>query len=184
MKPLFCFIFLLFTCQNLTFGQADSIKIKNDTLHSVRKATIFSAVLPGSGQIYNHLAQPKGKKKAFWKVPIIYAGLGISGYSIIYNHSEVLNLRREYRSREANPSLISAYPQYDQNGLLILEKQNASFRDYSILAFIFVYALQVTDAAVEAHFVHFDISKDLTLNLKPWTHQNTYTGLSLSFNFR
>ena len=55
--------------------------------HSVRKAAIFSAVLPGAGQVYNHLAMPKGQKKAYWKVPIIYAGLGATGYFALKNNS-------------------------------------------------------------------------------------------------
>ena len=35
--------------------------------HSWKKAVLFSAVLPGAGQVYNHIAMPKGKKKAYWK---------------------------------------------------------------------------------------------------------------------
>ncbi len=184
MKPIFYFFLLFIASQNFALSQADSTVQEKDTVHSVRKATILSAALPGAGQIYNHLAQPKGKKKAFWKVPLIYGGLGFTGYSIISNHSAVLNYRKEYRFRDENLGSVNAFPEYDQNGLILLEQQSANFRDYSILAFVFVYVLQVTDAAVEAHFVNFDISKDLSLNIKPWTYQTTYTGLSLSFNFR
>lgn len=185
MKFIQLFVFILFLCPTSSFGQSDSLTAKSDTSHSVRRATIYSAVLPGAGQVYNHFAQPKGKKKAYWKVPLIYAGLGLSGYSLIYNQSKVLAYRKEYRYREANPdSAIINLSEYSSSNLLVLEKQNANFRDYSILAFVFVYALQVADAAVEAHFVHFDISRDLSLSIRPWSYQNRYSGLSLSFNFR
>jgi hypothetical protein len=176
------FLFLFLT--NLSFSQTDSTSIEKDTLHSVRKATILSAVLPGAGQIYNHFAQPKGKKKAFWKVPLIYGALGFAGYSIIANHSDVLSLRKEYRYREANSGSMSDWLNYNDQGILLLEQQKASQRDYSILGFVLVYALQVADAAVEAHFVSFDISEDLSLSIKPWTYRTSHTGLSLSFNFR
>ncbi len=187
MIPKLFLGFVLFLWSNTCTSQEDTLAVQKDTSHSVKKATLLSVVLPGAGQVYNHIAQPKGKKKAFWKVPLIYAGLGFTGYSLISNHSEVLALRDEYRYREANPGLTSNsdYDIYsNQSDLLILEQQSASTRDYSILAFVFIYALQVTDAAVEAHFVHYDISEDLSLDLKPWTYQNTYSGISLSFNFR
>ena len=59
----------------------DSVKT-----HSWKRACLFSAVVPGSGQIYNHIAMPKGKKKAYWKVPLIYAGLGATTYFVVKNN--------------------------------------------------------------------------------------------------
>lgn len=163
----------------------DSLKVeKCDTCHSVRKATLFSAIIPGSGQIYNHIAQPKGQKKAFWKVPLIYGALGGATYFLIFNQSEVVKLRREYRYREENPGSAIDYLAYDSQGLLTLESQNANFRDFSILGLVLIYGLQVADAAVEAHFVSFDVSEDLSLRIKPWTYQTSHVGLSLSLNFR
>ena len=40
-------------------------------------------------------------------------------------------------------------------------------RDYSIIATVLVYALNIVDANVFAHFNTFDISDDLTLNVEP-----------------
>ena len=54
----------------------DSTVIAKDTVHSVKRATILSALLPGAGQVYNSMAMPKGKKHAYWKVPLIIGGLG------------------------------------------------------------------------------------------------------------
>ena len=76
MRPLV--FFLLFISFSATAGKNDTIQ--KDTTHSVRKASILSACVPGAGQVFNHLAMPKGKKKAFWKVPLIYAGLGVTTY--------------------------------------------------------------------------------------------------------
>ena len=185
MKPItFLGLFIISLMSNFSFGQSDTLVTEKDSIHSVRKATILSAVLPGAGQVYNHFAQPKGKKKAFWKVPLIYAGLGLTGFSIIQNQSDVISLRKEYRLRESCGGTPTDWLAYDSGGLLILEQQSAGFRDYSILGFILIYGIQVADAAVEAHFVNFDISPDLSMHISPWTYQSSHAGISMSFNFR
>lgn len=172
------------TAQN----SSDSLnRTKSDTVHSVRKATLFSAVLPGSGQIYNHIAMPKGKKKAFWKVPLIYAGLGVTGYYMIHNNGLQKSLKTEYLQREkSNFTQIfnPKWEQYDEQGVAQLYEQHLNRRDLFILAFGVVYVLQVVDAAVEAHFVNFDISENLSLHISPTMLTNQNPGLRLSFNFK
>ena len=160
-------------------------KVK-DTIHSPKKAALLSLV-PGGGQIYNHLAMPKGKKKAFWKIPIIYAGLGATGYFAVQNHLTQKTLKAEYTFRDKydfpNPDLPQ-YSAYDQEGILTLFESSRTSRDLMIFAFILVYGLNVLDAHVEAHFVNFDVSKDLSLSLKPKMHDFHTPGLALTLNFR
>jgi hypothetical protein len=185
MKNNLGFFTILFFAVFNAMAQQDSLKAgKCDTCHSVRKATLFSTVIPGAGQIYNHFAQPKGRKKAYWKVPLIYAALGSVGFLLVSNQSDVISLRKEYRYREDNNGDRLNWIQYDSQGLLTLESQSANFRDFSILGLILIYGFQIADAAVEAHFVHFDVSEDLSFNIKPWSYQASHVGLSLSFNFR
>src|SRR5690554_7279987 len=161
-----------------------SVTLVKDSTHSPKKAALLSLV-PGGGQIYNHLAMPKGKKKAFWKVPIIYAGLGATGYFAIQNHVTQKALKAEYLFREKNgyPNL-SEYAAYDQQGILTLFEGARRSRDLMIFAFIAVYGLNVLDAHVEAHFVNFDVSKDLSLSLTPRMHDFHTPGLALTLNFR
>jgi hypothetical protein len=173
---LFFLCFLAHSLHAQEEVQADSSKI-----HSVKKATVFSAVLPGAGQVYNHLAMPKGKKKAFWKVPLIYAGLGATGYFLIQEQSTQRALKKEYSYRIDNgvPSNPD-YLQYDNEGVLFLYREHLNRRDMFLIATALVYGIQVADAAVEAHFVRFDISEDLSLQIRPKLHAYNQAGISFS----
>lgn len=154
------------------------------TSHSVKKAIVFSAVVPGAGQIYNHIAMPKGKKKAFWKVPLIYAGLGATNYFLIKNQSLQRELKTEYKNRETGNNTDPDWEAYDDQGILTLYNQYLDRRDLSILAVGGVYLFQLLDAGIEAHFVRFDISKDLSMQIRPTIIGMQYTGVRASFNFR
>lgn len=158
----------------------------SDTTHSPKKAALLS-LIPGGGQIYNHIAMPKGRKNAFWKIPIIYAGLGATSYFAIQNHKVQKTLKEEYLFRAENgfpnPDLPD-YATYDNQGVLTLFENSRRSRDLMIFAFIAVYGLNILDAHVEAHFINFDISKDLTLSIKPRMHDFHTPGLALSLNFR
>ena len=146
----------------------------------------LSAFVPGAGQFYNHFAKPKGKRYAFLKVPIIYAGLGWAAYSVYSNSVEVDRTRLEYYHRQENPGTIK-FPEYtifDQTNLINRHNLSKKNRDLSIAAFVLIWGLNVLDAGVEAHFVNFDVSPDLSLNLSPTLLNNSTYGVSLAFNFR
>lgn len=191
MRSIFLTIFSLVSLTVLSQNQADSLSNNpNDTVkvHSVKKAMIFSAVVPGAGQVYNHLAMPKGQKKAFWKVPLIYAGLGATGYFLISNQSMVKSLKTEYTNRMDGVAGDPQWSQYDDQAVLTLYSQYQNNRDLSILGLSLVYLVQLADAGIEAHFVRFDISKDLTMMIRPTVQTIDYsfvpsTGLALQFKF-
>ncbi len=186
MKFLFTLAFstLLFSgfAQDVldTIPAADSVRV-----HSVRKAVIFSAVLPGAGQVYNHIAMPKGKKKAYWKVPLIYAGLGATTYFALKNNSEQRAIKAEYRFRETNFYTNNpTYSSYDDLGLITLYDQKVTRRDLFFIGLGFVYLLQLADAAVEAHFVNFDVSEDLSMSIRPAFLPSNHFGMTIALKFR
>lgn len=160
-------------------------KAPKDTIkkHSWGKACVFSAVIPGTGQIYNSVAMPKRKKHAYWKVPLIYAGLGVTTFFAVKNGMAAKAYRSEYESRIAGNG-ISAFDEYDNNGLISLYTQARSKRDFAILGVGLVYILNVVDAGVEAHFVNFDISDNLSLSVRPRMFDSYSYGASIKFNFR
>ena len=147
--------------------EVDTTALVKDTSHSVRKAVIYSAVLPGLGQIYNHSAMPKGKKKAFWKVPLIYGALGASGYFLVSNELAKNELKQEYLNRTEQGLYSTEWIQYDDQAILTLYNQHLTRRDLSILAVAGVYILQVIDAGVEVVVNIMEVEElPYSLNLK------------------
>ncbi|MBK9507903.1 MAG: hypothetical protein IPO03_21370 [Bacteroidetes bacterium] len=53
--------------------------------HSVGRAALYSAIIPGLGQAYN------GK---YWKIPIVYGAIGTAGYFIYYWYISTTNYGR------------------------------------------------------------------------------------------
>lgn len=190
MRALFVLTLLiplgLFSQSNSNTSFSDtSYLIKDSTkVHSPKKAVLFSAILPGAGQVYNHTAMPKGKRKAFWKVPLIYAGLGASTYFFLKKQSLQKELKTEYQLRLDTGFGTEKWNDYDDQGILVLFDQELNRRDMSILLLGLVYIIQLVDAGVEAHFVSFDVSKDLTMSFEPTVFNNQNIGLKLSLNFR
>ena len=176
---IFSLLILLF---NFAYSQEQK-SIDTSYHHSVKLATIFSAVLPGAGQVYNHLAMPKGKKKAFWKIPIIYAGIGATGFFLLKNNSLKNDYKNEYKNRAAGLEGKEEYQAYDDQAILSLYDLHLRRRDLFIVGFSAAYILQILDATVEAHFVEFDISEDLSLKIEPTFITYKQAGIKLSLNF-
>jgi hypothetical protein len=141
--------------------------------HIPGKATMYSAVLPGLGQIYN---------KKYYKVPIIYGGFVGLGYVIKYYNQYYLNFRQAYFDLNDNNPLTKSYeknfPYLDYSNTennaqysdIFIDKIDLAKRkrDLYIIATVGFYLLNVLDANVDAHFMDFDISEDLTLNFEPF----------------
>jgi len=167
-----CFLFVIETVYAQITEEiiSDSLVYVDDTRpqHSVKKAFIFSAILPGMGQVYNHLAMPKGQKKAHWKIPLIYAGLGLTSYFALKNNQEQKELRQEYTNRNDLNIYTQKYINYDNTSILLLYQQRLNQRDLLFIGLGLVYLFQAVDAAVEAHFVHFELSQDLSIAITPY----------------
>jgi hypothetical protein len=178
MRLLLCFLLLsIQTFAQDTIQQKDSIKL---SFH--QKSMLFSAVLPGAGQIRNSIEAPH--KKAFFEVPLIYAGLGTAGYFLVSNQKTQLSLKQEYTNRTNGGSLNPTWAPYDDQAVLQLYRQYLDWRDLSILGFAAIYLFQIAEAGAAAHFVHFDTSPDLSWHLVPQVLPNKYIGASFQLTFR
>lgn len=128
--------------------------------HSPHKATIMSLVLPGLGQVYN---------KKYWKVPIIYAGLAGTLYFAFEEKKQFSSLKEAYIKRiDDDPGTIdNKYRNYSDENMLELIDFHRRNRDLLFIASGIVYALNIVDAAVDAHLFYFDLSDDLTASIRP-----------------
>ena len=183
MKFRYLFLLLILCiCANNTFAQkakpsvVDSIpkkKIKKipqgeDTSftnhYNPNIAIKRSAMLPGWGQYTN---------KKYWKIPIVYAGIGIPAYLFFRNIRQYKEAKAAYANAidgnvtndiEIPEPYYSVRFQPDKiKGFRNEVRQNA---DYSVLFFILFWGLNVADAAVDAHLKTFNVNDDLSLQFK------------------
>jgi hypothetical protein len=156
-------------------------KIDTSKAYNPRIATIRSAILPGWGQYTN---------KKYWKMPLVYGALGITAGVFISNIKTF---------KKANAAYKNAIDGITSNDILIPEpyysvrlnpERIKTFRnqvrqnvDYSVLFFILFWGLNVADAAVDAHLKKFDVSDDLSLQIKPgYSNMAKTNGISLVLN--
>ncbi len=136
----------------------DSLKKSN--IRDPKKAAIMSAILPGLGQIYN---------RKYWKLPIVYGGVGASAYFIGFNRSQYKLFKKYYiwDTDATNPLKSPYYQNVQPQALRQQADQYRSWMEYSYIAFVAIYLLQIVDASVDAHLSGFDVSDDLSLNIHP-----------------
>jgi hypothetical protein len=159
---------------NASADEVNEATAEDDTIyHSPRKAALYSAYLPGLGQIYN---------RKYWKLPIIYAGFGTLGYFIVFNNVKFNEFKQAYKDFPDH-KLDYPYPltleQIDR-GMIFYKR----YRDLSILGTLGFYLFQILDATVDAHLFDWDVGEDISLNVQPsLIPPSLYTGTN-SFGFR
>jgi len=191
-----CFLAILFFATGFSaLGQEsanDSLIIeKEEAVHSPRKATIYSAVLPGLGQIYN---------RKYWKVPLVYGGFATLGYFINFNNEEYVKLRQAYSDIiDTDPNtnsfvkLVTDPKRLEPDRIGQLTESLRKGKDYwrrnrdlVVIGTVVFYAVNIIDASVDAHFFNFDISDDLTINWVPgpvMCMDNKLIGIHCRFTF-
>ncbi len=197
MKKVFhCLIILLFTFLHVSaqeklmidtagkvvfsksdVGKNDSTIKKYDPGVAIRR----SAMLPGWGQFTN---------KKYWKIPLVYAGVGIPAYLFTRNLKQYKDAKNAFAlATDGDPSndgqikepYFSVRSQPDR--IRVFRNSVRQNVDYSVLFFIIFWGLNVADAAVDANLKTFDVSDDLSLQLKPGFSPLANTnGLSLVLN--
>ena len=205
------FLFLILSGSYSAFSQ---MKEKNTEIsavdssllesHSPAKASLYSAIFPGLGQIYN---------RKYWKLPLVYAGFGALGYSVTFNMTNYSKYKSAYIdftdklpetqsyldviSGSLNPADFDPvlHPDtYDSEQETWFKEQlqhNMDYyrrnRDLSYIGLVGLYLLNIVDATVDAHLFDYDISNDLSMKIEPrlmYTGRNMNTlGLQISIAF-
>lgn len=128
--------------------------------HKPLYAALFSMALPGLGQAYN---------RKYWKIPIVYAGIGGFSYGIYALTTDFTGYRNAYRLQvDLDPNTYGSYKGVDDATTL------KTYRDYYKrnldLVCIFTgvwYALNIIDAAVDAHLFEWNMKDDIHLSWQP-----------------
>ena len=149
----------------------DVNRIKKRFVPDPKTAMWLAIVFPGGGQIYNH---------KYWKLPIIYGGFLGCAYAMNWNNTMYSDYSQAYIDIMDDDPNTKSYEDflpigYDANAnkdrLKTLFKRKKDYyrryRDLSIFCVIGVYALSIIDAYVDAELSSFDISKDLSMRVRP-----------------
>ena len=174
----------------LHFASADSlrhiegIELLGDTLavSSLGKVRAFnpdpqralwlSALCPGLGQIYN---------RRYWKLPIVVGAFVGLTYGTSWNNRMLNDYSRAYRdAMDSDPdtrSYMDFYPPtvkesdldmaWLQKALRNKRDYYRRYRDLCIIGMVGLYLINIVDAYVDASLAHFDISPDLSMQVRP-----------------
>ncbi|MBS1938849.1 MAG: hypothetical protein JSS84_13665 [Bacteroidetes bacterium] len=141
--------------------------------HQPARAALYSAILPGAGQVYN---------RKYWKAPIVLAGLGTCWWFIQDNNTQFQRYKTAYLD-VVNGRADEFNGRYSAAQLRNVADTYQRWRDLSYVAAGLVYGLNIVDATVDGYFVRFDVSPNLALRAGPSLDlmAKGAAGLTLSF---
>lgn len=158
------------------------------------RALWLSALCPGLGQIYN---------RRYWKLPIVVGAFVGLSYGTAWNNRMYKDYGKAYRDVvDADPdtrSYMDFFPptvsedDLDREWLqkTMRNKRNyyRRYREICVIAMVAVYFINIVDAYVDASLAHFDISPDLSMDVKPTAVMDPHLdrkpalGLQCAINF-
>ena len=141
------------------------------------KSTLYSILLPGLGQLYNG---------EFWKVPL-YLGL-MAGSVHFYIENNVQYVRWKRIHNEATSEDVTEKPPITGDTAKYYRDVYRRYRDYSMLAILLSYVIQVVDANVFAYMQDFEVTDDISMRITPSVISTQYAsapavGMSLGLSF-
>jgi len=184
---VFILCFASFTLSAQNKGKADSLQsVRSDSLivesrdtvlltsyatrYDPRKALLYAAVIPGLGQVYN---------KKYWKIPLVYGGMGWVGYYINAYQKGYTKYKLELYdvlNGGVAPSGLAEAP------LRSLIDRYRRERDFMIIIMGGIYLLQIIDAHVDAHLKEFDLNPNLQVRMEPMYEINPMLGRQGGFS--
>ena len=166
-----------------------------------QRALLLSAILPGTGQVYN---------KAYWKVPIIYGGFVVGGYAIHLLHQERQQFKDALFSLLNEPAspiivdnatgltslgnyelpdgrVVSSLNRFNIDQLRNYVNRWERDRNFVVMLTGLWYILQMVEAHVDAHLKEFDVNPQLKVSVEPSIRSTVLTGrtsgVALTFKF-
>jgi len=121
------------------------------------KSTVYSILLPGLGQIYNGEA---------WKLPLYYGLMAGSIHFLIENDVQYRRWKWVHNMATTDDTTVERPPQSGETAKYYRDVYRR-YRDYSILAVVVSYLLQVVDANVFAYMQDFEVTDDIAFRMEP-----------------
>ena len=119
------------------------------------RATLYSALLPGLGQIYNG---------EYFKVPIYWGCLLGATHFLMNNNTNYKRFKRIHNEATTDPNYTGTISGETAKWY---RDEYRRYRDYSIVATALFYLIQVIDANVFAYMHDFEVSDEISMNIEP-----------------
>jgi hypothetical protein len=133
------------------------IRYKRDVYPNPGKATIYSILLPGLGQVYNGEA---------WKVPLYWGFMAGATHFLLLNNTNYKRYKRIHNEATGEDAASYNTPISGETAKYYRDVFRR-YRDYSIVALMGFYLLQVIDANVFAYMQDFEVNDDLSIQIRP-----------------
>ncbi len=152
-----------------------------DSVVIPKRSAFYSLIFPGLGQINN-------RDQLYIKLPIIYGLLGVGIYFYIDNSTKYNDARREYAYRLDKGTFL--LPKYENFSITDVQNDRdyyKRFLDMTVLLSVAGYGLQVIEANAAAHLKGFDVSDDISMQVRPTGMPTPYgivPGVTFAFKFR
>ena len=153
--------------------EADTVLIQSYAKRfNPAKASLYAAVLPGLGQIYN---------KKYWKLPLVYGGLFATGYAVNYYQG----LYKDYKEQLFHileTGEDQSLEGFTEDQLRPAIDKARRERDFFIVIMAGVYILQILDAHIDAHLKEFDVNPNLQVKFSPILKNDILLGNQAGFS--
>jgi len=147
----------------------DSIFKFNTKISIPKRAGLYSAILPGLGQVYN---------KQYWKLGLVAAAAGTVTYFIVDNRKNYQKYQAAYISRiDNNPATTDPFYQYSINDIDVLRRGFRKYYEYSIISGTVCYLVNILDAFTSSHLKTFDMSKNISMKAIPYFDARKQVGM-------
>ena len=140
-----------------------------------RKASLYAAVFPGLGQIYN---------KSYWKLPIVYGGFVALGLTVDFYDDQYDTFRKDLFVLLEDPSLGSTPLGLSEEQARNLVDKTRRERDFWMIMTAAFYFLQIAEAHIDAHLKEFKLNPRLQVSVEPSLERNAMASYQTGFTIK
>ncbi|MBK6818140.1 MAG: hypothetical protein IPN14_07285 [Bacteroidetes bacterium] len=150
----------------------DSIFKFNVKVPVAKRAGLFSALLPGLGQVYN---------KQYWKLGVVVAATGAVTGFMIFNTKQYNKYQQAYLGRiDTDPATTDTFTNYQTTDIDLLRKTYRKYVEYTVIAGTVCYLINILDAFTSAHLKTFDMSKNISFKASPYYDTRKQFGMKIT----